>query len=299
MEIERKFQIRGHRFFFTFSQCDCTNEEILELLVQKFKIIGVDVKDYIVCREHHEDGNLHLHAYVRLDHEVRASIYGSHFDYKGFHPRFEVVRNPDGCKVYCQKEGDFITNLKNLSTVKSLTKEEIAKQLLAGEKLTEVVKKAPKYLFGYARLKVDLSQYLIDSTERKHRDGPVGIWISGPAGCGKSTIAQTRMGPVYIKDNNRWFDGYSGESTIVCEDVDKSWRDVFPKFKIWADRYDFTAEIKGSTIGVRCLKFVVTSNRTLEELLLEMSWPDNDYAPYLRRFRQYRITSIEDWEEQL
>lgn len=182
---------------------------------------------------------------------------------------------------------------------KKVTKEDIAKALMNGDSLVDIVQRNPRFLFGYARIKQDMHMYQLDLKKLEPLDKPCGLWIAGPSGCGKSTIATTKFGAYYFKDKTKWWDGYNGEDTVVCEDVDISWKDCFAYFKIWSDKYQFNGEVKGGTVALRPKRIIVTSNRTLEELLELMGWPKDDYVPYTRRFRQYWITSMKDWDDQL
>lgn len=285
------------KFFITYPRSDFVLESLLNHLKKGFlEHTGQNVTKYIVCKEAHEDGEPHHHAFIELARPFRGKVPASFLDYQERHPSIETVTNYQGAIKYLKKEGNFITNM---DFEKKVTKDDIAKMVLTGIALTEVVEKYPKYLFGYSRLKVDLAMYRLDLKKLDPLDRPCGIWIGGPSGSGKSTIATTKFGPYYFKGPNKWWDGYNGEETVVCEDVDISWKDCIPYLKIWADKYEFLGECKGGTIRLRPKRVVITSNRTLEELLELLGWPKDDYTPYTRRFRQYWITSFSDWEEQL
>lgn len=85
-----------------------------------------------------------------------------------------------------------------------------------------------------------------------------GIWIHGPPGTGKSHSARGFSSDLYLKAQNKWFDGYAGERVILLDDLDT---DVLGHhLKIWADKYACTGETKGGTIHLRHHLFIVTSN---------------------------------------
>lgn len=290
-----KFDNKG--YFYTYSQCPLSKQKVLETIQNAWLLLNKKVQNYVVCEEKHEDGNPHLHAFISLDRPFRGQVDARFCDVEGYHPSIETVRKtPEACIAYCQKDSNYLTNM---ALDKKVTKEDIAKELMSGKPLVEIVQTYPKYLFGYSRLKQDLFMYQLDLKKLEPLLRPCGIWIGGPSGCGKSTIATTKFGAYYFKDKTKWWDGYNGEDTVVCEDVDLSWKDCFPYFKIWADRYQFNGEVKGGTVNLRPKRIIVTSNRTLEELLELMQWPKDDYIPYTRRFNQYWITSLDDWESQL
>lgn len=85
-----------------------------------------------------------------------------------------------------------------------------------------------------------------------------------------------------MKLPNKWWDGYQRQPNVIIDDFDKCHMVLGYHLKIWADRYAFAAEVKGSTILIRPLKIVVTSNYHPKEIWGETP---NTLDPILRRFK--------------
>jgi hypothetical protein len=92
-----------------------------------------------------------------------------------------------------------------------------------------------------------------------------GTWIYGPPGTGKSRFARADYGDdIYLKAQNKWWEGYTGQQTVILDDMDND--ALGHHLKIWTDRYACTGEVKGGTINLQHRKFIVTSNFSIDEL---------------------------------
>lgn len=92
------------------------------------------------------------------------------------------------------------------------------------------------------------------------------MWVYGDAGVGKDTFVNSLAPHAFVKEpDTKWWDGYDGQDDVIIRDLGP---DHDPRIvKVWADRYPFTAEVKGSTLGeIRPKRMFVTSNYAPEDL---------------------------------
>lgn len=99
-----------------------------------------------------------------------------------------------------------------------------------------------------------------------------GYWYYGPPRTGKSRTARAEHAHCgfYDKPCNKWWDGYRGEDVVIIDDFDTNHKVLSTFVKRWTDHYSFPAEMKGTTVQVRPLKVIITSNYTPEEI-----WADD------------------------
>ncbi|QGH72833.1 MAG: Rep protein [CRESS virus sp. ct1Gc25] len=110
-------------------------------------------------------------------------------------------------------------------------------------------------------------------------------WVYGETGVGKSTYARSMYPDAYIKNRNKWWDGYCGEEVVLIEEWSPDMKMLIPFLKDWCDRWPFFAESKGGHIGIiRPVKIIVTSNYCIDECVNL-----GDSAPLHRKFKEYRM----------
>lgn len=120
----------------------------------------------------------------------------------------------------------------------------------------------------YARYRMYLDQVAAKNRPPYIYDGELNcknLWIVGKAGCGKSSfVRKTAIAEgksVFSKPANKWWDGYCGQDYVLLDDVSPDiCKYLKDHMKIWLDRYDFTGEVKGSSIRIDpTYRFVITS----------------------------------------
>lgn len=121
-----------------------------------------------------------------------------------------------------------------------------------------------------------------------------GIWLTGPPGVGKSHWVRKTLSQdgYYPKPANKWWDGYANQNFVILEDLDHDTVKFMPhQLKIWADKWSFVAEAKGTAVFPVNRWLVVTSNYTMRELFASFDGALQE-AIY-RRFNQLTMISRE------
>jgi len=280
----KQSSIRFRSFVFTWNNPQQDAEELLaaELMPMcKYLVYGKEVG---------ESGTPHLQGYAQLSKQTAVSKL----------PKFpwhtEAAKGtPEQASEYCKKDGDF----KEFGEMSTATKGGLmekerwltAIQLAEEGKMEELKNSEPKmfvtHYSTWQRIRKDTGQRPPDM------DDVTGLWIFGQSGCGKSRSArqaclnlETRY---YSKNCNKWWDNYQSEEVVIMDDVDKTHSVLGHHLKIWADRYAFQGEIKGSAIWIRPRCIVVTSQYSIEEI-----WEDDATREALkRRFRVVHLLTYD------
>lgn len=229
--------------------------------------------DYIVVgREKGESGTPHLQIYFCLKNRNRLTAL------KKLLPRahLEVTRGtPKEASDYCKKEGEFYEK----GQVPAAKHEHGSKAGNEGNKRKweEIWEKAKSGNLEEIDKDVLVPHY--HAIKRIAQDNPVNVpdapdvtghWYYGPPRTGKSRTARSEHPNHYDKPCNKWWDGYKGEEVVILDDFDLNHKVLGHHLKRWTDRYSFPAEQKGTTVPIRPLKVIITSNYTPEEI-----WQDD------------------------
>lgn len=234
--------------------------------------------EYLVFgREVGDSGTPHLQGFIVFPRKKRRSavsrlIPRAHLEMK----RGTVQQAAD----YCKEDGDFEEFGEPPEDQVEKSKTDWAAVLIAAKEGDFDSIPPCAYIHCRRTLK-EIRREVLTASCPPNLVAPCGIWLTGPAGSGKSLYARTTWPDAYLKPINKWWDGYAGEETVILEDWDHSNSATLHNLKIWADAYQFPAEIKGDTIKLRPKRIVVTSNFTIEELCVNQ---DKMKEPLLRRF---------------
>lgn len=229
----------------------------------------------IVGKEVGESGTPHLQGTVVFDGAKRMSAL------KKLLPKahWEICRDIDASWTYCKKDGNFWEN--DLRRQGERTDIKKAKEMFrAGASVHSIALEVDSY--QAARMGELLIRTAPFRSVAIHREI---LWYYGATGTGKSATARELFPDLYLKDSYKWWDGYNGEDTVLIDDM----RGDFCKFHELLrllDRYTYRGEIKGGSIPITAIRFVITSPFRPEDLYRGRT--DEDIAQLVRRITEIR-----------
>ncbi len=93
---------------------------------------------------------------------------------------------------------------------------ELKRCLDAGATLTEV---SQEHFSNFIRYSKGIREYMFENQAHRGKEETKGIWIYGPTGTGKTTLAREMAGDsVYWKAANKWWTGYNQQETVVLDE---------------------------------------------------------------------------------
>lgn len=232
----------------------------------------------IVGREIGMNGTAHLQGYVHLKDRMGFK------QLKKLFPSMHIEKangNSEENKIYCSKELNFFEMGTCPKTGGDASKDSWKAILEASEKGNwDYIKE------NHPRVWVTMSEKLISKRipDTIVMDTIENEWWYGNTGTGKSRLAWEKYGTIcYQKMLNKWWDGYDCQPIVIIEEWSPKNEVTASALKIWADRYPFTAQIKGGVLQkIRPKKLIVISNYPLRDC-----FPDSrDAEPIARRFRE-------------
>lgn len=252
---------KARAFCFTLNNPTLLDETNIEALEYGYLVYGREVAP--------TTGTVHLQGYIQFKNPRSIKAVGGLFKW-----HVEVAKG-DSAKnfAYCSKEGNFVEK-----GVRPLTKHEAA--ILGGEeekkiwgdiilqsKLGTLEAENPKIYFSHYKTVKALRTEYMQSIALPPLDKPAGAFYIGPSGCGKSRTARAENPGAYIKNCNKWWDGYTGQESVIMDDLDPTVAKFLSHhLKIWLDHYPFTAEIKGGSTFIRPKRIIITTQYTLDQL---------------------------------
>lgn len=236
---------------FTFTLNNYTDDDILRLSI-------IEVVYLVYGREVSESGTPHLQGYIYFKNPRRLTDLRKLFKWHIQSSKANATTN----YIYCSKENQYERGKRPLTDEqKGDTQREIYKrtrqQALLGDfdNIDDT-----HYIRHYSTIKRIHKEDGRKKPEHLPENDHYGYWFYGPPRTGKSTKARTDFPDAYLKDKNKWWDGYDNQEHVIIDEVgeDDKWLTAF--LKKWVDRWTFSAEYKGGTMIIRPKLFIITSN---------------------------------------
>lgn len=258
---------------FIFTHNNYPNTELEDNLVCKYIVYGKEVAP--TTNTPHLQGFVHFHT-VKTVQQVIKLLPGCHI---------EPAIDPEAAIEYCKKEGDFTERGEYMSR-KRRVEAAVEANLQRWDEARQAAKEG-----RFEDIPADIYMRYTSNCHRIHlMNQPIletlqgdleHEWIWGEAGVGKSRTAREENPGAYTKDITKWWDNYKGEEVVIIDDIGKYDVKFARCLKIWADRYPFQAEMKGSSRLIRPRKIVVTSQYAITDI-----WDDVATCSALaRRFK--------------
>lgn len=223
-----------------------------------------DSKDsftYIVIgKETGDEGTPHMQGYCCFVNRKRRTAVA-----KVFPRAYLTIKRgtPLEAATYCKKDGDFLERGElPLTNQKRKTRDWDAFYESAKKgKLEDIPKDIlMRYYHACKRIWQDNPDKPADLKRKQN------YWVLAPTQFGKSHYVRKRWPDFYDKAPNKWFVGYKGEDTIICDDFGpKQCQYIGWYMKRWADLYAFCMETKGGGHQIRPKHIVITSQYSIEQ----------------------------------
>lgn len=197
-------------------------------------------------------GTPHLQGYVAWENPRSIEKFMKIPITKGIH--VEKTRgSPLQASNYCKEDGKF-EEFGELPAQGARTDWESAhKMLKEGADVTAVIEAQPSLLPCQRALREFKAMLL----KPLHRDVNVIVLIGG-AGTGKTRYAYDTYPDLYSKPRGEWWDGYSGQKTILLDD----YYGYLPYCELLRvlDRYPYQVPVKGGFVYAQWDTVIITSN---------------------------------------
>lgn len=244
------------------------HKKVLDLLECRYLVYGEEVG---------ESGTPHLQGFVAFDGMkrlagVRKILPAAHW---------EVAKGTaEQAAMYCKKDGKFVERGEVPSR-----KRAGAAEIERWDEAREAAKKGrfediPSDIF--IRYYNSLHKIAADAQPKPESLPTLDFWwFCGPTGSGKSLAARTENPDYYIKNINKWWDGYQDQPCVIIEEWDPTYSYMASFLKQWADHHPFAAEVKGGSRCLRPARIIITSNYSITDCFPNSA----DHEPLLRRFQ--------------
>lgn len=270
-------RVRATRWVFTINNFTQEDEEaVMNLPYQDW------CKSVIAEEEHLYDGTPHIQGFMITTRKDRTAISY----YLNSHAYIEVARGSAYENWnYCSKENQIIVEYNKPSQAdnkphRALTQGDQVYQSFREACKTctedEMMEQFPGLTVRYRQYyKAVHAEYAMESiTIYNGRLHDKNLWIYGPPGSGKTTLALSDIpvSQIYLKRRDKWWDGFKPEqhTRILIDEFAPLHGDLShimaDYVKHWGDRFPYSAEIKcGATVIDPNIPVIITSNFSIDQ----------------------------------
>jgi hypothetical protein len=110
--------------------------------------------------------------------------------------------------------------------------------------------------------------------------GPRGLWVHRPLGSGKTNAS---FPDLYLKSKDNLWDGYTGQASVLLDDLAETTPELTHALKRWADSWLCLGETTEGATPLLHDRLIVTSDFTIDQLF-HSSAPEELKALH-RRFK--------------
>lgn len=267
---KKKKMERSYNWCFTINNPTPEDYSMCESTPHKYLIIGTEGAA--------EGATPHIQGYIKFGSQRTRSGVAKML------PRahLEITKGtPQQAADYCKKEGNFVEHGTPPKTPKQkgqLEKDRYQKAWdLAKQGKIEEIDADIRYRLYSTTLKI----------AAMYQKAPPSLptldfhWYYGDSGTGKSRKAREENPDAYIKNANKWWDGYVDQPCVIIEEWSPDHECLASHLKQWADHHPFCAENKGGTMCIRPPKLIITSNFSIAECFEK----HQNREPLERRFK--------------
>lgn len=230
------------------------------------------LKYLIAGEEKGESGTPHIQGHITLTNAATLKSLQKKFTKLEIKLHLEQSKSPAKSIEYCKKEGQWWDNgdapapgkrTDLVDMMDHIKANPTSKKRTLMEAFLMTMARYPHFAAEYKLLCMEDILQTLDWKESPN------LWIYGPPGVGKSRAVREAYNSVYSKQPNKWWDGFDGQHCVLIEDLEPMHEKMSWHLKIWADRYPFIAQIKGSSVHIRPDVIIVTSNYTPESIFAD------------------------------
>lgn len=235
-------------------------------------------------------GTPHLQGYIAWDNPRSIDKFMKIFITKGVHiekTRGTAKQASEYCKYEDYPECKVLNKYEEFGELPQQGERTDWKEAVAaiqqGSDIMEVIESQPQLLPCIR----SLEKFKLLTLKPKHREVNV-ITLIGDAGSGKTKYAYEHYPDLYSKPRGDWWDGYTGQTTILLDD----YYGYLPYCELLRvlDRYPYQVPIKGGFVQAQWDTVIITSNNHPEKW-----YKDIGLTPALRRRLQkiIHVSSID------